>query len=321
MSARVAIVIPYYQKQPGILAKAVRSVLAQEGGVDWTLVIVDDQSPVSARSELAELLPGNEARIILVEQPNGGPAAARNKALDSVPAGTEYVAFLDSDDEWIPSHLARAVAARVEGYDFYFADHYQLGQTVGAFRRAGRIDPAQHPRLQAGPELHSYAGSMFDQILGGNIIGTSTVVYRYARFPALRFRAEFVYAGEDYLFWLELSRLTPRIAFSAMVECTYGKGVNVFAGSGWGTEHSLTRLHYEIKYKKALPRLFELSARQLTDTRAAVRGLRRSFVADVLHRLRHARPLPRQVLKQHWRTDPQTFVLAPLLAMMIVLKR
>ena len=321
MSARVAIVIPYYQKQPGILAKAVRSVLAQEGGVDWTLVIVDDQSPVPACGELAELLPGNEARIVLVEQPNGGPAAARNKALDSVPAGTEYVAFLDSDDEWIPSHLARAVAALEEGYDFYFADHYQLGQTVGAFRRAGRIKPEEHPPLQAGPELHSYAGSMFDQILGGNIIGTSTVVYRLARFPALRFRAEFVYAGEDYLFWLELSRLTPRIAFSAMVECTYGKGVNVFAGSGWGTEHSLTRLHYEIKYKKALPRLFELSARQLTDTRAAVRGLRRSFVADLLHRVRHARPLPRQVLKQHWRTDPQTFVLAPLLAMMIVLKR
>lgn len=321
MSARVAIVIPYYQKQAGILSKAVRSVLAQEGGIDWTIVIVDDQSPVPARSELAELLPGNEARILIVEQPNGGPAAARNRALDSVPAGTEYVAFLDSDDEWVPAHLARAVAALEEGYDFYFADHYQLGQTVGAFRRAGRIDPAQHPRLQAGAALHSYAGSMFDQILGGNIIGTSTVVYRFARFPALRFRAEFVYAGEDYLFWLELSRLTPRIAFSDLVECTYGKGVNVFAGSGWGTEHSLSRLHYEIKYKKALPRLFELSALQAAATRAAVRGLRRSFVADLLHRLRHARPLPRQVLKQHWRTDPQTFVLAPLLAMMIVFKR
>ncbi len=321
MSARVAIVIPYYQKQSGILAKAIRSVLAQEGGVDWILVIVDDQSPIPARSELAELLPGNEERILIIEQPNGGPAAARNKGLDSVPAGTEYVAFLDSDDEWTPSHLARAVAALEEGYDFYFADHYQLGQTVGAFRRAGRITPEQHPALQAGPRLHSFAGSMFDQILGGNIIGTSTVVYRFARFPALRFRAEFVYAGEDYLFWLELSRLTPRIAFSDMVECTYGKGVNVFAGSGWGTEHSLTRLHYEIKYKKALPRLFTLNSRQAADTRAAVRGLRRSFVADMLHRVRHARPLPRHVLRQHWRTDPQTFVLAPLHAVMIVLKR
>jgi len=321
MSASLAIVVPYYQKEPGILSKAVRAVLAQQGEVDWRLIIVDDASPVPARSELAQLLPGNEARIHIVEQANGGPAAARNKGLDSVPAGTQYVAFLDSDDEWIPTHLMRAVAALEEGYDFYFADLYQLDQTVSGFRRAGRIIPEQHRSLQAGPGLHAYEGDMFDQILSGNIIGTSTVVYRFALFPEQRFRPEFVYAGEDYLFWLELARRTQRFAFSELVEATYGRGVNVFAGSGWGTENSLIRLHYEMKYKKTLPRLFELNATQLQANRASVWTLRRSFIADLLHRAAHRRSLKWHVLRKQLRTDPQTFMYAMPLAMMIVLKR
>lgn len=321
MSASVAIVIPYFQKQPGILAKAVRSVLAQEGGLDWQLVIVDDASPVPAREELAPLLAGNEARIRIVEQPNGGPAAARNTALEHVPPGTEFVAFLDSDDEWSGDHLARALAALGDDQDFYFADLMQLDATVSAFRRAGRINPAQHPGLAARPQLHYYAGDMFNQILTGNVIGTPTVVYRFARFPDLRFRPEFVYAGEDYLFWLELSRLTQHIVFSSQVEVICGKGVNVFAGSGWGTEHSLNRLHHEMKFKKALPRLFDLNVAQREANRAAVRQLRRSFIADLLHRAAHRRPLKRNVLKEQLRIDPQTFMFAPALAMMIVLKR
>lgn len=72
-----------------------------------------------------------------------------------------------------------------------------------------------------------------------------------------------MYAGEDYLFWPELSTKTSKISFASLFECTYGAGVNIFAGSGWGAEKSLVRQHYEMKYKKALPRLFKLNDAQL----------------------------------------------------------
>jgi succinoglycan biosynthesis protein ExoW len=206
------------------------------------------------------------------------------------------------------------------GFDFYFSDHYQLQQTVSAFKRASRIDVDQHPRIAGNEHVHAYQGDMFDQILTGNIIGTSTVVYRYANFPALRFREEFVYAGEDYLFWLELSALTKKIAFSSLVECTYGKGVNIFSGSGWGTEKSLIRCHHEMKYKKALPRLFELNNVQLAANRRAVKLLRRSFVADMLHRIAHRIPMDRSVLKNQFRVDPQSFYFALPLAVKIACK-
>lgn len=321
MTDRIAVIIPYYQKRAGILSKAVASALAQEGGVAPTIIIVDDASPVPARVELAPLLAAHPGRLVILEQPNGGPAAARNKGLDNVPAGIEFVAFLDSDDEWIPAHLANAMAALGQGYDFYFADHYQLNQSVSAFQRAKRITLAEHPTVAGSDHLHAYHGDMFDQILMGNIIGTSTVVYRYARQPALRFRTEFVYAGEDYLFWLELATLTDKIAFSSICECTYGEGVNIFAGSGWGTEKSLVRLHYEMKYKKALPLFFKLTKTQIRENRESVKRLRRSFVADLLHRLMHRKTIRSEVLWNQFQVDPQSFFFFLPIALQSILSR
>lgn len=317
----VAVVIPFYQRRSGILRTAVESVLAQRGSQHSTVIVVDDASPVPARTELGELMLQHPGRIVIMEQANGGPAAARNAALNALPSGTDYVAFLDSDDAWIPEHLERAVTALSQDGDFYFSDHYQLRQNVSAFRRGGRIDVAQHPALAGAEALHRYHGDMFDQILSGNIIGTSTVVYRLAAAPALRFREEFVYAGEDYLFWLELTRRTGRIVFSALCECTYGEGVNIFSGSGWGSENSLLRLHHEMKYKKSLPRLFELSPEQQRANSVAVRQLRRGFVADLLHRLLHRRSWAPGLLGRQWRVDPQTFLWALPLTAELMLQR
>jgi succinoglycan biosynthesis protein ExoW len=321
MTENIAVVIPFYQKKTGILSKAIGSALRQVGNFNLIIIVVDDASPVAARIELAELMRNHPGRIMIVEQPNGGPASARNNGLNHVPSGTEYLAFLDSDDEWIAEHIANAMVAMRAGFDFYFSDHYQLNQTVSAFNRAGRIQIAHHPKIGGAEPVHAYQGDMFDRILSGNIIGTSTVLYSFAKYPTLRFREEFVYAGEDYLFWLELSKLTSKIAFSSLCECTYGEGVNIFSGSGWGTEKSLDRLHHEIKYKKALPRLFALTERQLIANRQSIKALRKSFVADLVHRLRHGLPIRRTLLANQFSVDPQTFVQFIPLTIAIAAKR
>ncbi|PIL39397.1 hypothetical protein CR103_13015 [Massilia psychrophila] len=106
------------------------------------------------------------------------------------------------------------------------------------------------------------------------------------------------------MFWLELSKLTSKIAFSDLCECIYGEGVNIFAGSGWGTEKSLDRLHHEIKYKKALPRLFRLNEVQLNANQKSIKALRKSFVADLVHRLRNRLPVRAQLLANQLKVDP-----------------
>jgi succinoglycan biosynthesis protein ExoW len=314
---RVAVVIPFYQRERGILPRAVTSALGQLHVRDVEIIVVDDGSPVPAQDELGPLLVHDQDRLRILRRTNGGPGAARNTGLEAVNPDTTYVAFLDSDDAWIPSHLHRALVALDLGYDFYFSDFFQLDQTVSAFRRAGRIEPSRHRAVPGVTAMHEWSGDMLAQILTGNVIGTSTVVYRRSCCPDLRFQEEYSHAGEDYLFWLDVSARTKRLVFSSDTECTYGKGINVYSGSGWGTAGSLRRTHCEMKYLKAVSRRYPLSPALSTHVGRNRRRLRRYFVRDVLHRLSRGEALDPHVLREQLRHDVWSGMLFAPLACLI----
>ena len=304
----ITVIIPYYQNKPGILAKALKSIAAQKSvPMPVHVLVIDDASPVSAEPELKSIGP-IDCHVQIVLQPNGGPGAARNAGLDRALAATRYIAFLDSDDEWSDDHLSRAVEALGAGYEFYFTDHYQLNSTVGAFARAGRIQPSAHPQLPGTiPGLHAYQGDLLDQIIRGNVIGTSTVVYDFLRFSKNRFKVEFTNAGEDYLFWMDIAHSGAKVAFSSQCEAHYGSGVNVYAGTGWGSEKHLLRIHNEIKYKKLTCKLFPVTEPQRAHIKNNLDTLRTSFAQDLLHRIMHRKKLPLGLLKEHFQLDPLSF--------------
>lgn len=319
--APVAVVIPYFQRQPGILSKAIRSIAAQRV-MPAEIIVVDDSSPVPARTDLAQLLAERpDLPVRIIEQANGGPAAARNKGLDSVSTACEYVAFLDSDDEWHPTHIEHAMAGLELGNDFYFSDFFRLDQSKSVFEQATFFDVAQHPRACEQYPVARHVGNMKEQILSGNVIGTSTVVYRFRKFAGLRFREEFVYAGEDFLFWLELSTRTQAYVFGTTPEVTYGRGVNIFAGSGWGTEHSMDRLHYETKLAHAIPKLYPLDPIQAERNRQSIRKLRYTMLKDLLHRLAHRKKINLALLKRHLKIDPYLPLFLPPLFLNILMQR
>ena len=319
----VTVVIPYFQRQPGVLRKALRSVAAQIAcPLPIHVLVVDDASPAAAAAEVAGLRPETAIDVRIIEQPNGGPGAARNTGLSAASPDTKYLAFLDSDDEWSADHLARAVRALDAGFDLYFADHLQLGQQTSAFARARRIQPQDHPAIGAVEEhLHAYQGDLFDQILRGNVIGTSTVVFRWAKFARERFQVEFKTAGEDYLFWMALARQGAATAFSSRSEATYGRGVNVFSGAGWGTEAHLQRLHHEIRFRCAVRNQHPLSAAQRRHVQDDLKRLRQDFARDVLHRIRHGKRFPPGLLREHAKADLPTYLALPVNLSRIVLGR
>ncbi len=320
-SSAIGVVIPYYQREAGILARALRSVARQRDVQDVLVIVVDDASPVPAAQDMAEIQENFPFPLEVIVQPNGGPGAARNRALEALAGQVRYVAFLDSDDEWSDDHLARALLALQQGYDVYFADLLQLGAEVSAFRRAGRIDPTQHPSLIGVDHLHIYQGDMLEQILFGNIIGTPTVVYDINRFAAIRFQPEFRNAGEDYLFWLELTQAGAQFAFSSNNEAICGRGVNVYSGAGWGTETHFLRLHNDMKYRKWVLRDFPVTASQRTRLNEQVAQLRRAIVRDLLHRLAHRKSLPWQWMWDQVQLDPKTGFFLPWLALTVVFER
>ena len=104
-------------------------------------------------------------------------------------------------------------------------------------------------------------------------------------------RQDLTSAGEDYLFWLELSHRGARFAFGAAPSVFYGKGVNVYAGAGWGTDGHARRIVHELTYRKALLSLYQLNAQQRILVEEAIRHLDEAFVADCLHRAAHRKPI------------------------------
>lgn len=94
-----SVVIPVYNRA-GSLGSALASVRAQSC-MDFEVIVVDDGS----RDDPAAVVEGlSDQRIRVVRQDNRGATAARNRGIDL--ARGRYIAFLDSDDVFLPHHLA-----------------------------------------------------------------------------------------------------------------------------------------------------------------------------------------------------------------------
>jgi glycosyltransferase involved in cell wall biosynthesis len=98
----VSVIIPTYN-QARYLGEAIGSALAQTLAPFEVIVVDDGSSDATAR-----VLAGYEGRIRAVRQTNRGVAAARNAGARI--ASGDYLAFLDSDDRWLPEKLARQAA-------------------------------------------------------------------------------------------------------------------------------------------------------------------------------------------------------------------
>jgi len=96
---RVSVIMPAYRAAP-FIAEALASVLAQTFQ-DFEILVVNDGSPDQADLEAA--LSPFASRIRYFDQPNRGVSAARNYAIHQ--ARGSFVAFLDSDDAWLPQYL------------------------------------------------------------------------------------------------------------------------------------------------------------------------------------------------------------------------
>lgn len=93
-----SVIIPLFNKAPYI-RRAIDSVLSQTVQ-DFEIIVVNDGSTDGGEEIVAKYL---DSRIILVNQENGGVSVARNTGIGM--AQSEFIAFLDADDEWLPSFL------------------------------------------------------------------------------------------------------------------------------------------------------------------------------------------------------------------------
>lgn len=278
----VAVVIPFYQREAGILTRALRSAFRQDlpDGVALHIVVVDDGSPVSAEAETGEIGVPEPHRLTVLSRPNGGPGAARNHALAFLdPAETPLVAFLDSDDEWDPDHLATALTTIGRRHDFYFCDHVRFERETSWLDesplargwRDGARTPAPDP-LAASDEAFVLSGdAAFEAFVEEYLSQTSTVVYRFDRHAALRFDTELRSAGEDHMFWLALAHEAGSVVFSRRRNVACGRGVNLcFSAFDWNEPEATARHGNLLLFRIKLQRGFDLPPAAAARTARAV---------------------------------------------------
>ncbi|HOV86036.1 MAG TPA: glycosyltransferase [Syntrophobacteraceae bacterium] len=186
---KVSVVIPTYNRA-AFVEEAVRSVLAQRGGVSFEIIVVDDGSTDDTRERLSRL--GSGLRTVC--QDNRGVASARNAGLAL--ARGEWIAFLDSDDLWLPQKLVKQLE--------FLADSpgLLLCQTEEIWIRNGRrLNPR---KCHAKPEGHC-----FPRLLERCLISPSAVMIHHRVFEEIGGFDEDFPACEDYEFWLRTGARYP----------------------------------------------------------------------------------------------------------------
>lgn len=183
MNSLVSIVTPVHNSE-AFITGCIESVFSQTY-TDWEHILVDDCS-TDKSAEIVKKYANKDSRVKLISlEVNSGAGIARNKAIDA--AVGDYIAFLDSDDQWAAEKLERQLGfMKAKNYYFSFTSYDSINENG---ENISRIVKAK--------ERVTYKSALYK-----NPIGCLTVIYDVNFFgkqymPAIRKR-------QDYALWLLL---------------------------------------------------------------------------------------------------------------------
>ncbi len=193
----VSVVMPAFNAATTI-DDALRSALSQHGAEVEVLVVDDGSSDDTVARARA-----HGPRVRVLTQANAGPQAARNRGLAEA-RGT-YIAFLDSDDIWLPGKLAAqlAVLRADPGVAAVFTRWH-----VWEAGADGRYTPPQ-PLASTpvdGAVDENASGWLYTRLLFDCEMLTTTVMVRRDTLQRTGFFDPSLRVGEDYDLWLRLAR-------------------------------------------------------------------------------------------------------------------
>jgi len=193
---KVSVIIPLYNKARYI-QRALDSVLAQTWA-EYEVIVVDDGSTDHSGEIVGQY---SDPRIRLITQANAGPGAARNCGLAE--AKGEYVAFLDADDEWLPTFLekcldvlerpGRRVASVTSGYLLYPKGH----STESMWKKRGLREGIYEINAATPPQFLVY---LLAYLTPCNTLARRDVLCQWGGFFS---KNRCVY-GEDSYLWLKI---------------------------------------------------------------------------------------------------------------------
>lgn len=203
---KISVVIPAYNAEQYI-TNTLESVFAQTTQPS-EIIVVDDGSTDATR----KVLSCYEDKIRVIEQDNMGPSAARNHGIRD--ASGDFIAFLDADDEWLPTHLENATHVLWANKELVlYACSYKRGSQDGQKKA--------YPYYYSGPLYQSTRSVITNYFLAQteyhskfSLVHSSTVVAKRAALLSTGGFREDMRRGEDRLMWFSLSLISCGMGYS-----------------------------------------------------------------------------------------------------------
>ena len=128
---KISVIIPMYNAENTIVT-ALNSIKNQTYKCDYEIIVINDGSNDNSKAIVEKyILENPQLTIILVNQTNGGVSRARNEGLKRVTG--DYIALLDSDDEWLPQKIEEQVLVLQKNNNIDFLGTNRNGEHFKSF--------------------------------------------------------------------------------------------------------------------------------------------------------------------------------------------
>lgn len=188
MSTLVSVIVPVYNRET-LVSQTIDSILSQTYK-DFEIIVINDGSTDESLAIIKNYEAQFPNKVRVIDQPNQGQIIARNNGIRV--AKGEYIAFLDSDDLWMPRKLERQIPLFEEGVGLVYSGVEiidEKGSTV-------RVEPADA----------SITGYIFPQLLVKNRMTGGTVVVTAEALRRVGLFSSDFQAAENWDLWLRICK-------------------------------------------------------------------------------------------------------------------
>ena len=215
MQTTVAAVIPTFNRA-SLVSRAIDSVMRQTF-LPSEIIVVDDGSTDNTEDLISE----KYHSVSYLKTENRGVSAARNIGIKATKS--EWIAFLDSDDEWLPQKLEKQIAKISNQHNYKIIHCEEIW-----FRNGRRVNPKiKHKK---------YGGYIFEKCLPLCVISPSAVVIHRDIFQELGCFDETLPACEDYDLWLRICSKYPVLFVDEPLIKKFGGHDDQLSKRFWGMD-------------------------------------------------------------------------------------
>ncbi len=222
----VSVVIPTHDR-PDLLRRALESVFAQTLS-EFEIIVVDDGDEAVGAGEVVRSFGDERVRYVRQTKPHSGAPAARNRGARE--ARTEFIAFLDDDDEWLPEKLSLQAVALSDNPD-----------AAAAFTGIALYDERGNLIGERWPE-ESGVVRVFERTLLHPYIWTSALMVRASVFHAVGGFDEAFPKNQEWDLTLRLSKEHSFIAINKLLTNVHVQGDGAHLG-GRANLHNIIKGH------------------------------------------------------------------------------